>query len=484
MPASGTGIFKKLFGKDKKPLNTQRVVISDTQKDGFKNNFKSAPGLEPMDLSDLHEETFLEDTPAERILFNKNAKGRHRGVKQASPKTEGFRGGKDIEKPVLAGTEKRYNSSKKSIFSVFSAIPRIFSRESKSSNSSALEFAANRKRLGKKGRRNRRIFIYAGTGFAVVILTLLIVFVPGKAATIENTAPGASPPSVTEPYMAQNTAAVSASPSPLISSTPTKTPIPTTPQDSAAPFIDLAKEVKTFRAEADKYYNKVGYSNNHYKYTPTEVTILAKLIYGEARSESEEGKIAVANVVMNRVLNPSKFGNSITTVVTKSQFSGYNPDSTTSGPVYRKCLEAARWVLDWEVWVIPQDIYYYERAQEEYFYGTFYNKIGNHCFYRTAYSGRSRNKGIPPRLFERTFEWPTIGCKPEMRVYKLQYMLNKLGYDVKADKYFGQDTKDAVMNFQKKHGLRADGIAGDKTLKELIKEFGYGNYYEAFLKDK
>lgn len=48
--------------------------------------------------------------------------------------------------------------------------------------------------------------------------------------------------------------------------------------------------------------------------TQSDVDLLAKLIYAESRGEPYEGKVAVASVVLNRVLNP-EFPNSIQGVI-------------------------------------------------------------------------------------------------------------------------------------------------------------------------
>lgn len=55
-------------------------------------------------------------------------------------------------------------------------------------------------------------------------------------------------------------------------------------------------------------------------------------------------------------------------------------------------------------------------------------------------------------------------------VKQLQTDLKSLGYNVGqygADGIFGRDTKDAVMKFQKFHGLVVDGLVGPKTLNKI-----------------
>ncbi|OQB23881.1 MAG: Cell wall hydrolase CwlJ [Firmicutes bacterium ADurb.Bin182] len=265
-------------------------------------------------------------------------------------------------------------------------------------------------------------------------------------------------------------------PSPEIPATPTPVPTPT-------PIpVDMDEWIDYYMVEADLYYNDVGYSTNRYEYDDDDVYILAQLIHGEARGESYKGKIAVGNVVMNRVLCRSFPGRTIKEVITApGQFTGYSSSIKPSS----SCKAAARQILEREQWVIPQNVYFFHSNRpegEDWGSHKFYKKIDGHCFYTHPYSGRNRNGEIPPALFERTFKWPQYGCKPEKRVHRIQYMLNKLGYDVKADSYFGKTTEIALMEFQKKYGLEPDGIAGPSTIERLIKEFGVEKYYERYIK--
>ncbi len=48
--------------------------------------------------------------------------------------------------------------------------------------------------------------------------------------------------------------------------------------------------------------------------TQSDVDLLAKLVYAESRGEPDEGKVAVASVVLNRVISPG-FPNSIKEVI-------------------------------------------------------------------------------------------------------------------------------------------------------------------------
>lgn len=69
------------------------------------------------------------------------------------------------------------------------------------------------------------------------------------------------------------------------------------------------------------------------------------------------------------------------------------------------------------------------------------------------------------------FAYSNVTLKKEMRgdtVSQLQKDLKTLGFmNINPTGYFGDITKAAVINFQKKHGLAADGIAGTQTLGKM-----------------
>ena len=75
-----------------------------------------------------------------------------------------------------------------------------------------------------------------------------------------------------------------------------------------------------------------------------------------------------------------------------------------------------------------------------------------------------------------TFAVPTAPLKPNdtgAQVTVLQNALNVLGYSVgKADGNYGAKTVAALKAFQKAAGLKADGIAGTKTLQALASRSG------------
>mgnify|MGYP003571273506 CR=1 FL=1 len=60
-----------------------------------------------------------------------------------------------------------------------------------------------------------------------------------------------------------------------------------------------------------------------------------------------------------------------------------------------------------------------------------------------------------------------LGVKNE-GVKWLQFELNKYGYSLAVDGTFGRITRNAVIDYQREHGLVADGIVGQKTLAKLL----------------
>ena len=80
-------------------------------------------------------------------------------------------------------------------------------------------------------------------------------------------------------------------------------------------------------------------------YDMDELTLLASVIYGEARGEPYLGKVAVGCVVRNRVLQPSWWGDSYHRVIlAREQFSCLNEDQKNKAiPRILKHKDAKSW---------------------------------------------------------------------------------------------------------------------------------------------
>ena len=244
----------------------------------------------------------------------------------------------------------------------------------------------------------------------------------------------------------------------------------------AAPAAKTINDcVKDFQSTAKKFYNNYGFSSNHYKYTSAELKMLAVVIYREARGEPYTTKVAVGNVVMNRVLCSGYPGSTIREVVTRpNQFSYSNSTQPNA-----ECIRAATDVLKYEMWVVPQNTYFFRATSSTGNWGrhTYYKRIGHTTFYTDKYyKGRYNGTAIPQKLYQRTYKWPQYGCAVSKNVRKIQTMLTTLGFKTTRDGWFGQGTKEALVKFQKKYGLKADGVAGPATLKKLISKYGLSKY--------
>ena len=87
-----------------------------------------------------------------------------------------------------------------------------------------------------------------------------------------------------------------------------------------------------------------------------QVDTMARTLWGEARGEGLEGIIAVANVIMNRVKNPTWWGHDVISVCTKPwQFSCWNKNDpnrqklinvTNDDPQFQACKKIAAVACD------------------------------------------------------------------------------------------------------------------------------------------
>jgi peptidoglycan hydrolase-like protein with peptidoglycan-binding domain len=69
-----------------------------------------------------------------------------------------------------------------------------------------------------------------------------------------------------------------------------------------------------------------------------------------------------------------------------------------------------------------------------------------------------------PRFSNLRFQQGNKGTGPR----EIQVGLNKLGYSLIVDGDFGPKTTAAVIDFQSKHSLAADGVVGEYTWAALI----------------
>lgn len=74
-------------------------------------------------------------------------------------------------------------------------------------------------------------------------------------------------------------------------------------------------------------------------------------------------------------------------------------------------------------------------------------------------------------------EWPLLKKRKEDQFTPgraLQHLLRAHGYEVRTDGFFGDETRDAVMDFQRRNNLPSDGKVGEDTWPELVVPLGRG----------
>ncbi len=125
----------------------------------------------------------------------------------------------------------------------------------------------------------------------------------------------------------------------------------------------------------------------------SDLDIMARTIWGEARGEEDLGKLAVGHVIMNRVRQPRWWGRDIRTVCFKPyQFSAWNHNDPNrsliwkaSGPVFDLCYHIAGLVLLEEY---PDNTYGATHYHAQSVYPSWAKSlvrtcvIGGHTFYR------------------------------------------------------------------------------------------------------
>lgn len=78
-----------------------------------------------------------------------------------------------------------------------------------------------------------------------------------------------------------------------------------------------------------------------------------------------------------------------------------------------------------------------------------------------------------------TPSWPIIGSGSGPNVKALQHLLKYRGETLGTDGIYGTQTKNAIINFQRKNNLSPDGVAGPNTFSRLITTVCSRTYGEA-----
>lgn len=134
------------------------------------------------------------------------------------------------------------------------------------------------------------------------------------------------------------------------------------PADNNYNFLEQGKQIQ--RAEQHQrqiaqqtqvQQREPDYRTNDFSNDNDEV-LLARMIFGEARGESEQGRIAVAYSAVNRLQNQRRFGRNLHEVILRrSQYTCFNQGNANriqlmdplryDAARFRQCLQTARNVL-------------------------------------------------------------------------------------------------------------------------------------------
>lgn len=139
---------------------------------------------------------------------------------------------------------------------------------------------------------------------------------------------------------------------------------------STEPQIIYVEVEKKVEPEEQSYYAKIADT-----ITDEEITLLAKLVYEEARGESILGQRVVVSVVLNRVLD-DRFPDTIHEVIYQTgQFSpAYKLKNTTPTKTQ---YDVVKMVLSETNPLIPANVVYFSTSPIG---NTIYEKIGEHYF--------------------------------------------------------------------------------------------------------
>lgn len=177
-------------------------------------------------------------------------------------------------------------------------------------------------------------------------------------------------------------AQTSPAPAPTPADVPTPTPIvaPWT-QPMPTPTANAQAERAAQQAQGQKQAEAQQTSKQAgTAYTQSDVNELARIVYWEARGESEEGQLAVANVVLNRVRHKA-WPNTICGVIyQKHQFTPTENSKYKSVKVPASYYEIARRALAGEKAVDDETTFFARGKQTRY--AKDFVRIGSHWFGR------------------------------------------------------------------------------------------------------
>jgi spore germination cell wall hydrolase CwlJ-like protein len=167
-----------------------------------------------------------------------------------------------------------------------------------------------------------------------------------------------------------------------------------TSQESRPHFLGGTTDIGPQQMHSfSKVGNQSGNTLHSPAFTAADVELVAKTIWGEARSEGHKGMIAVGKVIVNRALHPHRWPNSVKEVVFQSkQFSCWNRKDPNrkllsridqTDPTYQQAYQIAISLLKRPSFKSNGAFYYHTKQVNPEWAQTMtpLNEIGNHIFY-------------------------------------------------------------------------------------------------------
>lgn len=126
------------------------------------------------------------------------------------------------------------------------------------------------------------------------------------------------------------------------------------------------------------------------QFTESEIRLVAALIHCEGPGSSQLGYRALASIVLNRVMNSSRwFPDTVEEVIFQpGQFAGYTREFLDSVTPNSSALAAARYVFGTHGATLPKKVLFYRAASQGYYwthYTKFYAKIEGNNYYFGLY---------------------------------------------------------------------------------------------------
>lgn len=172
------------------------------------------------------------------------------------------------------------------------------------------------------------------------------------------------------------------------------TPEPTevvTPKPSISTKVKYIPPIKKNKAIISNDRGNNYYSVKPNQFSDYEIRLVASLIYREAPGSTSIGHKAIASIVLNRVMNESRwFPDSVSGVIFQhNQFTGHTREKLESCHPNKSAIEAAYYVFRDYGSILPKKVMFYRanssnKNRQWYDYLRYYGIIEGNNFYETT----------------------------------------------------------------------------------------------------